>query len=114
MKTKILALVAVLIFAAVSFSQASTTKEKVVKNLSGYLNKTLQFPAFAQDNEIEGSVSLVVSVDENHKLKVSSIKGTCCDFEKYVEEWFSELEKKPISFSDEIGMKKVVIHFKLM
>ena len=114
MKTKMIAFVAVLLFAAVSFSQASSIKEREVKNLHAYLSNTVKFPCCAMDKGIEGTATFVVKVDENQKLQVSNIQGTCCEFKDYIEEWFQKLEDKPIKFSEKIGTKKVVIHFKLI
>lgn len=109
-----IALLAVLLFAAVSFSQASSIKEKEVKNLHSYLSKTVTFPCCAMDKGIEGSVTFIVKVDENQKLQVSDIQGTCCEFEDHVKEWFKKIEDRPIRFSEKIGTKKVVVHFKLI
>lgn len=114
MRTKIFALLAVLILATVSLGYASSIKEKEVKNLSVYLNRTMKYPGFAECKGLEGNVSLIVRVDENHKLKVTGVKGSCCEFEKFVEEWFNDLAKKPVTFSDQIGIKKVTINFKLI
>lgn len=103
-----------MIFAAISFSNASSIKEKEVKNLSTYLNNRIGFPEVAQERGIEGTVTLIVRVDENQKLKVSNIKGTCCEFEDYIVEYFNKLEQRPVRFSKEIGTKKLIVNFNLL
>lgn len=114
MKTRFLIATLLLTLAFGAICQASSIKEKEVKDISNYLNRTIKYPVFAENKNIEGSVSLIVWVDENQKLQYSNIQGNDARFEKYVETWFKKMEQKPVKFDKNLGAKKVKIDFKLI
>lgn len=114
MRTKILLLVTALTLGVGVIANASSTKEKEVDNLTKYLNKTIKYPGFAQDKGLEGSVSVIIWVDENQKLQYSNVQSNNIQLENYVEDWLKQIERRNIRFADNSGPKMIRIKFKLV
>lgn len=100
MKTKIFAIMASILLLSLSIVEARSTKEKKEKSYSNYIENVMPYPDFAQDQKIEGTVNVLVELDENNELQISQIWGSDIRLVKYVENRVKKFAKKHGPFYD--------------
>lgn len=102
MKTKLFALMAGILF--LSFSAVAKSPDvksaKSARCYASYLECAINYPEFAQEQKIEGTVNVLVELDENNELKIAEIWGSDSGLVKYVERKVKRMAKKHGPFND--------------
>lgn len=110
MKTKILFITGLIIagFILMPF----TTEAKAV-DFKQAIAKTIKYPAFGAENNLEGTIWFCLEVDEEGIISVKQCNRTCC--EKFLEEVLEQLDGKKLKKFDSkmVGEHNVKVVFQL-
>lgn len=115
MKTKMFAIILGMLLLSISSLQAKPKEEKKSSSVTEIIQKTINYPGFAQEQEIEGVVNMVVETNEKQEIKILQIWGSDQQLVKHVENKIAEqaVEKPQISDAKE-GPKFVRIKFNIV
>ncbi|PKP47103.1 MAG: hypothetical protein CVT95_06085 [Bacteroidetes bacterium HGW-Bacteroidetes-12] len=104
-----------LLILSLSAVEARSTDVKKGKSYSNYIEKVMRYPDFAQDEKIEGTVNVLVELNENNELQIAQIWGSDTRLVKYVESRLKRFAKKHGSFNDLDDESKLIsIKFNLI
>lgn len=95
MKTKILIITGLII--AGFILQPFTTKAEAI-DFKKALVKTVKYPAFATENNLEGTIWVSLDVNQEGVMKVKATNRSCC--EKFLKEVVKQLDGKKVKKFD--------------
>ena len=95
MKTKILIITGLII--AGFILQPFTTKAEAI-DFKKALVKTVKYPSFATENNLEGTIWVSLDVNQEGVMKVKATNRNCC--EKFLKEVVNQLDGKKIKKFD--------------
>ena len=114
MKTKLFALTVGILLLAFSATEAKNPDVKSENCYSKYLEKEMSYPEYAMEQKIEGTVKVLVELDENKELKIAEIWGSDDGLVKYVERRVKKMAKKHGPFNNLTDNTKLIcIKFEL-
>lgn len=104
-----------LLLLSLSAVEARSIDVKKEKSYSNYIEKAMRYPDFAQDEKIEGTVNVLVELNENNELQIAQIWGSDKRLVKYVESRLKRFAKKHGPFNDLNDESKLIsIKFNLI
>ena len=110
MKTKIFALMAGILFLSLSSVEAKSPKEVSGQEFSKYIENSITYPDFAVDIKLQGTVNVVLELNEQNELQIAQIWGSDSRLVKYVERRIKRAAKKqgPVNdLSDEAKLVRI-------
>lgn len=115
MKTKILVLMAGFLFLAFSSVEAKSPKEVSVNEFSKYIENSISYPDFAVEDKLQGTVNVVLELNDANELQIAQIWGSDSRLVKYVERRIKRAAKKQGPINDLSEEAKLVrIKFNLV
>ncbi len=112
MKTKIFALT-ICLFLMVGSAVAKQHEKKNARSITSYIENSIWYPTFANDQHLEGVVNLLVELNENKELEIAQIWGSDPRLVKYVERRVKKLAKRHGTFDVQEEAKFIRIKFNL-
>jgi hypothetical protein len=113
MKTKIFALMACMVLVAGTVF-ANPTKKKATSQVATQIEKCIGYPAFANENNLEGVVNLVVKLNDANELEISKIWGSDEGLVNYVEKKVTKMAMKHGAFDGSKESKLIRVTFSLI